>query len=494
MLFFSAAMAFSQLILPEHWLYPFIELVNERTGIRIREQDYSEFARKIGQRMTKLRIPRPEDYYAHLTGLGEQSHQEWQELAVILTNIESYFFRDHGQFQLLEQVLLPRLIAAKRRERQLRIWSAGCSTGEEPYSLAILLRQLLAHEPGWQYEVLGTDLNPVVLERARQGYYPQWSLRSLSPVIQQRYFQPCGEGFQLDQQIRAMVQFESFNLAKPMARQMAIADIDLIVCRNVFIYFSPNAITTALGTFAQALGPHGYLVTGHAELYGQDFNAFQSHLFPESVIYQRRDHHPVHSPIPLPMPVIPEPRPRPNPRVVLPVATAPTVPPPTVADLLTEAEFCLQQKNYQRSRQKIEAVLAQDGRNFAAHLLKAQLEANAGQYEAAIATCQQALKLEPLSIAIYYLMAQIAEEQGDNEGAKQLFKKIIYLEPTAILAYYELSQLYEQEGNPSRGQKMRQTALALLQQLPPQSRVDGRLDLTVQDLIEQIDPANLLSE
>jgi len=275
---------------------------------------------------------------------------------------------------------------------------------------------------------------------------------------------------------------------------MAIAQIDLIVCRNVFIYFSPDAITTALGTFAQALAPHGYLVTGHAELYGQDLNAFQSHLFPESVIYQRRDPHPVHSPIPLPMPVIPEPRPRPAPRVVIPVAISPVVHPPTVADLLTEAEFCLQQKNYQRSRQKIEAVLAQDGRNFAAHLLKAQLEANSGQYEAAIATCQTALKLEPLSIAIYYLMAQIAEEKGDNEGAKQLFKKIIYLEPTAILAYYELSQLYEQEGNPSRGQKMRQTALALLQQLPPQSRVDGRLDLTVQDLIEQIDPANLLSE
>lgn len=487
-------MAFSQLTLPEHWLYPFIELVNERTGIRIREQDYNEFARKIGQRMAKLRIPRPEDYYAYLTGLGEQSCQEWQELTIMLTNVESYFFRDHGQFQLLEQVLLPRLIAAKRRERQLRIWSAGCSTGEEPYSLAILLRQLLAHEQGWEYEVLGTDLNPVVLERAREGYYPQWSLRSLSPIIQQRYFQPCGEGFQLDARIRKMVRFESFNLAKPMDRQIAIAQIDLIVCRNVFIYFSPDAITAALVTFQQALAPHGYLMTGHAELYGQDLTAFQSHLFPESVIYQQRDRHLAHSPAPLPLPAISEPRLRPMTPVVLPVATPPTTPPPSLADLLTEAEFCLQQKNYQRSRQKIEAVLAQDRRNFAAHLLKAQLEANAGEYQAAIATCQQALKIEPLSIAIYYLMAQIAEEQGDNEGAKQLFKKIIYLEPTAILAYYELSQLYDQEGNPSRGQKMRQTALALLQQLPPQSRVDQRLNLTVGDLIEQIDPANLLSE
>lgn len=494
MLFFSAAMAFSRLTLPEHWLYPFIELVNERTGIRVREQDYGEFARKIGQRMTKLRIPRPEDYYTYLTGMGEQSRQEWQELTVILTNVESYFFRDHGQFRLLEQVLLPRLIAAKRREKRLRIWSAGCSTGEEPYSLAILLRQLLAHEPGWQYQVLGTDINPMALDRARQGYYPQWSLRSLSPVIQQRYFQPCGEGFQLDGEIRAMVQFDTFNLAQPMAQQMTIAQIDLIVCRNVFIYFSPNAITTALGTFRQALAPHGYLMTGHAELYGQDLTAFQSHLFPESVIYQQRDRDAVSPPTPLLLPGIPASRPRPAPPGIVPMAMSPAAPPPSLVDLLTEAEFCLQQKNYQRSRQKIEAVLAQDGHNFAAHLLKAQLEANSGKYEAAIATCQQALTLEPLSISIYYLMAQIAEEQGDNEGAKQLFKKIIYLEPTAILAYYELSQLYEQEGNPSRGQKMRQTALALLQQLPPQSRVDERLELTVEDLIERIDPANLLSE
>ncbi|TVQ58820.1 MAG: chemotaxis protein CheR [Spirulina sp. DLM2.Bin59] len=494
MLFFSAAMAFSQLTLPEHWLYPFIELIDERTGIRIREQDYSEFARKLGQRMIKLRIPRPEDYYAHLTGLTDQSRQEWRELTVMITNVESYFFRDHGQFQLLEQVLLPRLIAMKRQERQLRIWSAGCSTGEEPYSLAILLRQLLAHEQGWEYEVLGTDINPMALDRAREGYYPQWSLRSLAPMIRERYFQPCGDGFQLDQRIRKMVRFEAFNLAKPMARQIAIGQIDLIVCRNVFIYFSPDAITTALATFHRALTPHGYLMTGHAELYGQDLAAFQSHLFPESVIYQRRDRQRVKSPVPLPPPVISEPRLRPVPPVVVPVAMPPTAPPPSLADLLTEAEFCLQQKNYRRSRQKIEAVLAQDRRNFAAHLLKAQLEANSGKYEEAIATCQQALKIEPLSIAIYYLMAQIAEEQGDNEGAKQLFKKIIYLEPTAILAYYELSQLYDQEGNPDRGQKMRQTALALLQQLPPQSRVDQRLNLTVEDLIEQIDPANLLSE
>jgi chemotaxis protein methyltransferase CheR len=161
-----------------------------------------------------------------------------------------------------------------------------------------------------------------------------------------------------------------------------------------------------------------------------------------------------------------------------------------VQDLLTEAEFFFQQKNYRLSRKKVEAILSRDPQSFAAYFLRAQLDANSGQYDAAIQSCEKALELEPLSVSIYYLMAQIFEERGDTEKAKQLFKKIIYLEPTAILAYYELSQLYDQEGNSNRGQKMRQTALAFLQQLPPQSRVDERSDLTVADLIDRILPSS----
>lgn len=486
-----------QFTLPDHWLYPFVQLVNERTGIRIRDQDYSELARKIGMRMTALRVVNPDQYYQRLATAGASGAEEWDALITLLTNIESYFFRDQGQFQLLEQVLLPRLLVQKQLERRLRIWSAGCSTGEEPYSLAILVRQLLAHESGWQCEVIGTDINPTVLSRARQGYYPQWSLRSLAPDIQSRYFKPYGDGFQLDPKIRQSVRFESFNLAKPSTEQWCPNDVDLIVCRNVFIYFSAPAISTALDSFRQALTPSGYLMTGHAELYGQTLQAFQSHLFPESVVYQRRDRPTPLVAVPPSLPVRSQPPPptRLRPPASLPapssaIAAPPTTPLPTVQELLTEAEFFFQQKNYRLSRKKVDLVLTRDPHSFAAYFLRAQLDANSGQYDAAIQSCEKALELEPLSVSIYYLMAQIFEERGDTEKAKQLFKKIIYLEPTAILAYYELSQLYDQEGNSNRGQKMRQTALAFLEQLPPQSRVDERSDLTVADLIDRIVPSS----
>jgi chemotaxis protein methyltransferase CheR len=489
-------MAFMQFTLPDHWLYPFVQLVNERTGIRIRDQDYGELARKIGMRMAALHLVNPDQYYQHLATVGASGETEWDALITLLTNVESYFFRDQGQFQLLEQVLLPRLIVQKRAERRLRIWSAGCSTGEEPYSVAILVQQLLAHEAGWHCEVIGTDINPTVLARARQGYYPMWSLRSLAPMIQTRYFQPYGNGFQLDAKIRQAVRFESFNLAKPSTEQWCPSDVDLIVCRNVFIYFSAPAISTALESFRQALNPAGYLMTGHAELYGQQLQAFQSHLFPESVVYQRRDRPTPLVAIPPSLPVRSQPLP-PPPRPPAPslsppsaIAAPPSTPLPTVQDLLTEAEFFFQQKNYRLSRKKVEAILSRDPQSFAAYFLRAQLDANSGQYDAAIQSCEKALELEPLSVSIYYLMAQIFEERGDTEKAKQLFKKIIYLEPTAILAYYELSQLYDQEGNSNRGQKMRQTALAFLQQLPPQSRVDERSDLTVADLIDRILPSS----
>ena len=155
----------------------------------------------------------------------------------LLTNGETYFFRDHGQFDLLRLRLLPELIERRRDAKTLRLWSAGCSSGEEAYSLAMLLDMLLPKRDGWNILILGSDIDEAALAKARRGHYGQWSFRMAPPALKQRYFQRKGDEWMLDERIRSMVTFRTSNLIGETFPSAELRDMDLILCRNVFIYF-----------------------------------------------------------------------------------------------------------------------------------------------------------------------------------------------------------------------------------------------------------------
>ncbi|WP_017305557.1 CheR family methyltransferase [Spirulina subsalsa] len=453
----------------------FTDLVSHYTGIKVRSEDKTNFTRKLFQRMEQLKIYFLEDYYHFLLEHNVNAFQEWQELAVLLTNTESYFFRDQGQFSLLEKQIIPQLLRQNHHNRTLKIWSAGCSTGEEPYSLAILLDQLLPNRHQWNALVLGTDINYQALHRAREGLYSSWSFRMIKPHIQQEYFALHQQGYQIREDIRAFVRFEFLNLLQtsPNNKLEFSGDIDLIICRNVFIYFQPDAIAQVLKRFHKALKPGGYLLTGHAELYGQNMTGFQSHIFSESILYQKQPYS--HSPreeilIPplLPPPLITpitNPTP-PNGYVVNPVNPPPPTQPPIISpqELLQQAHQLFQEKQYPLAIEKANQVLEKYPDNLLAYYLLAHIHANTGQYDQACYFCQQALEKDPLSVAFYYLLSHISEEKGDTEEAKYLYKRIIYLDPNAINAYYQLSHLYQQEGDQKRARKMYKTALNLQKQ------------------------------
>lgn len=257
-----------------------------RTGLEIRERDYKALSEKIYIRMRSLRLKSAEAYYQLLTASTLSSYEEWEQLMLLLTNNESYFFRDKEQFALLRNRILPELIERNRSSKTLYICSAGCSSGEEPYSLAILLQELIDDLDQWNLKILGIDINQDALKKAQKGIYSSWSFRSVDQEIKQRYFKLIDDRYHLDQQIRKMVTFQPVNLVE--RKLLCLNEIDLILCRNVFIYFGGNAIESVLNTFSQALKPQGYLITGHAELSGQNLSAFDIKVFPESLVYQRR--------------------------------------------------------------------------------------------------------------------------------------------------------------------------------------------------------------
>ncbi|WP_293331132.1 CheR family methyltransferase [Microcoleus sp. CAWBG58] len=279
-------------------IQPFIQLIAAHTGLQIRPQDRSGFSRKILTRMKAFKIASPDKYYEILAASSPESQNEWRELALLLTTNESYFMRDKGQFSLLEKVILPELIARKIKlhetlgiKPRLRIWSAGCSTGEEPYSLLIILNQLIPDWDKWKILILGTDINQAAIEKAQRGIYSPWSFRLVDPELQNRYFSQRKTDWEIDQNLRQFVSFRSVNLVTDNFPNIYtdLHNMDLILCRNVFVYFEAQYISQVLKKFAKTLRSGGYLMTGHAEIHSHAIDDFQPKSFPESVVYQAKN-------------------------------------------------------------------------------------------------------------------------------------------------------------------------------------------------------------
>lgn len=175
-------------IVDEPCLEGVIRLVSAQTGLHIAGQHREALRTLLASRLQAHKWLSPEQYLQRLATETPEATLEWNELIMRLTTGESYFFRDAGQFALLRNAIVPELIERRRAQRSLRIWSAGCSTGEEAYSLAILVHELLPHREGWQLVILGSDLNRDAIEKARSGIYGAWSFRMVYPELQRRYF------------------------------------------------------------------------------------------------------------------------------------------------------------------------------------------------------------------------------------------------------------------------------------------------------------------
>ncbi|MBE9141382.1 chemotaxis protein CheR [Nodosilinea sp. LEGE 07088] len=279
----------SQKNLLNDWLKSaFIKLIAEETGLEIKKHDQASLDEKFFSRMKAKKISFPDDYYQVLASKTIESRQEWQDLVLSLTNSESFFFRDKGHFNLLKSRIIPELTQRNQQTRTIRVCSAGCSTGEEPYSIAILLNELIPDPDQWNLLILGLDVNSLSIEKAKAGIYRSWSFRGVAPEIKERYFKVVNGEYHIDSEIKRMLKFQTSNLVKDSFPHpnSEMRELDLIICRNVFIYFEKTAISKVLENFYLALKPNGYLLTGHTELYAQNLNQFELKLFDEGSIYQ----------------------------------------------------------------------------------------------------------------------------------------------------------------------------------------------------------------
>jgi chemotaxis protein methyltransferase CheR len=262
------------------------DLVYQHCGLYFHEENRYLLEKRLSKRVQQLQLKNFKDYY-YLLRYSPQRENELTEVVNTLTTNETYFFREDFQLKTFVREILPEIRAQKEQEgeRRLRIWSAGCSSGEEPYTLAMLLLDIPAFQ-GWQIEIIGTDISQRVLNLARKGVYGTSSFRTTDDDYLRRFFVEYEGKYKIVDRVKNLVTISHLNLFDT-TKVSLLGKMDVVFCRNVIIYFDANGKKRVIDTFYQRLRPDGFLLLGHSESLMNITNQFSLRHFTHDMVYQR---------------------------------------------------------------------------------------------------------------------------------------------------------------------------------------------------------------
>ena len=435
-------------------------LTEARTGLRITGPGRAANLVRLEGARDAAGCPDWPSFAERLGGESLVGHA-WTELIRSLTIGETYFFRNKPHIDLLRDQVLPALIERRYREEHpwLRLWSAGCATGEEAYSLAILVRELIPDPERWAIFILGTDLNSESLRRARIGRYGLWSFRDTDPALMSRYTTPHGDRMIVADEIRAMVTFSMLNLVDGAAYGPGMSSMDMILCRNVTMYFGQQAATAVAQRLLSALTPGGWLLVGPSEADAQVFAGFDVLITHETTAYRR-----------------PETRAR----------SAETG---TVARTSSEDARPVVGPAEETSGAGAQGIGRAPRPTTPDECLRAaRMAGDAGRYAEARDWCCRALDLDPTAADAYQLLGMIYAGRHETELAVTAFRKAIYLDRDFALAHYGLSNELSLLGDETGARRSAATARRLLHFLPPRGPIRGSPGMTAQEIQDLLEP------
>ena len=478
----------------------FRTIVTRHLGLHYEDGKLDYLADVIRQRMQSVGRARFESYSAYLGHLNAspKGSAEWRSLAEELTVNETFFFRNTDNFRALAETILPERIRAKAQAKQLRILSAGCSSGDEPYSLAIMVREALPDLDDWDVKIIGIDINPAILAKATQARYSEWSLRATSEDVRRRYFRADGADFVLSTEIQKMVSFEERNLVDEDPLFWESLACDVVFCRNVLMYFTPETARGVVRRISHALLPRGFLFLGHAEtLRGitPEFHLCHTH---DTFYYQQRDAsgaaatatwaappgEPAEDLLPsvvestaywvdviqhaaTRIAMLADARTRSPDQAAPPVTHAqpgsqPAVTaPPRAWDLSLVLE-AVRQERFADALELIGSLPVDSHEDPDALLLRAVLLTNHGRLSESEEVCRRLLDLDELNAGARYLMALCREHDGDANGAIEHGLTAIYLDPGFAIPHLHLGILAKRSGDADTAQRELGQALILL--------------------------------
>jgi len=378
----------------------YVRLIEQRFGLRLTGSPARHFDRIVLQLVASSPYADPaalNDAFA--AGLAPRL---LEVLATRLTIGETYFFRVTPQMEALRTAVLPDLIAGHATDRRLRLWSAGCSTGEEPYTLAMLLREQIPAFESWDIQLVATDLNQAALEVARLGVYGDWSFRDAPSDMRDRYFISNGSRWQLTDSVRSLVRFAHQNLAED---PFPFPSLDLILCRNVTIYFHELATQRLYERFAEALEPAGWLILGPSDPVPAPAAGFELVVLGGALVWRRR------------MAVVqaapPRPLPSPLPLVPTPIRLASD-------DLTPAAQPRAPVASIRRSAVPQARRPSTDAQQ---HLSAGMLQLDQGAAVAAIDSLRRAAFLDENSALVQFSLGRAYRQNGDLSRSKSAFRR-----------------------------------------------------------------------
>ncbi|HET6352402.1 MAG TPA: CheR family methyltransferase [Coriobacteriia bacterium] len=464
----------------------FRDWIHQHSGIFLEEEKTDPLRISLLARATRLGFADYSDYFELLN----EDEDEFKELLNLITINETSFFRFTAQFDALRDVLVSEILASRPASalKQMRVWSAGCSTGEEPYTIGMTLLGSELKAARYNVEIVGTDVSTQALEKARAAVYPAKSLASLPQGVVQRWFEPVSNGHRPIQEVRDLVRFNYHNLIKEPYPSAYMSGWDVIFCRNVTIYFRVESTRRVIENFYEALNPGGYLFIGHSETLHTISSRFEPVEIGGVFVYRK----PVR-----PWVVSAQHRERPagpggwreraqqraqerlerDGALQLSVATSdaehgadrpaqsasataepaesgsagpasnlPAASPAQSRELLEAARRMLEDAAPSEALAIADAVLASDPSNRQARLMAAFAHSDLGDLDTAKGQAQEILDVDPLAASAHYILGTIHRQGGDGASAREEFRQTIYADPDFVLAHFALASLEREAG------------------------------------------------
>jgi len=486
----------------EHRLAETARLIEQRMGLYFPPERYRDLMRGLDLAAAELGWPSGPCCAQALLN-ADLDRQQIEILAGALTVGETYFFRDPASYEALEKCILPALIQERRgKDQRLRIWSAACCTGEEPYSIAICLHRCIPDLHAWDVTLLATDINPRFLQKAEQGRYTEWSFRSAPARLRKAYFRPKrNKQYEVSPEIRRMVTFSYLNLADDVYPSVLnnTNAMDVIFCRNVMIYFAQDRIGQVAARMRRALVDGGWLIVSPTEASHIHFSEFSTVTLSGAIAYRKHGAapHPAPSPSRPKAPsrtstTSPPSRPKaPSRAAAADTTPRPAEPRPVAPDRVAldasaawsdQAHALLAAGRY-REVCDLASDRAEAGHDDpATSALAARAAANLGDLEAALSWCEKALAKDKMRPELHYLHACVFLAQNLPDGAAQALRRCLYLDPDFVIAHFALGNLSRRLGDQRSGARHFRNVLALTRNRPKDEILPESAGMSVESL------------
>lgn len=479
--------------IPDTVLSDLSHLLADKLGLHFPSEKWSDLERGIKGVSRLHHFNDPIECIDWLKNI-QLTQLEIERLACYFTVGETYFFRDTGSFEALEKHILPGLIQLGRDKGNfLRIWSAGCSTGEEPYSIAILLSRLITDISDWNITLLASDINIVALNRLQEGLYSEWSFRTTPDEIKAKYFKRKeNHRYEILPYLKKLVTPIYINLAEDTYPSLLnnTNAMDLIFCRNTLMYFEEHQAKKVITKFKQSLVDGGYFLVGASEHFQVQASTFKALNYHDAIIHQKRenlsdDRDALVSMVPLKIEVELESEPKPE--FILPILGIKPDESIVLPSTLNLESQIIDQKNLQKI--ELEETTFQNNSEQADPQnieLIARSLANQGKLKEALVTIEEAICLDKCNPIYRYLKALILQELGNLNDAILELKKSIYLDPDYVLPYFSLANIARYQSKAKDADKYFSIVLSLLKNYSEEDIMPGSDGMTAGRMMESL--------